>query len=112
MLVIDLTGPESQGKTIDEMLDFHSIDISRAIINTICDAVDKGASRACAVEIIIPEWKYSLTASYSNYVSSLEKNIPLMILTEEYEICAKAKKYIDKLNSRKINQKLLVDSNK
>lgn len=112
MLTIDLTGPESQGKTIEEILDYHATSIAREIINTICDAIDKGANMAAAVEIIIPEWKYTLTTTVSKYAITLEKNMVIMIPTEEYELCAKAKRYIDKINNKINNQKLLVDSNK
>ena len=112
MITIDLTSSEADGKTLEQLLDMHNIAISREIINVICEGIDKGVNMVCAVEIRTPSAVYSFTSAYSTYVESLEKNIELMIKIEDYEICAKAVKYIKKMKEKTPERKLLADSKK
>ena len=85
-------------KKIETILEEHSTDFSREIINSICEAVDNDISRVTCLILITDSEEFSFTASRSYYVDALQTNILTMIKTEEYEVCAKAKKYIDKLS--------------
>jgi hypothetical protein len=112
MIIINYNSSESDGKTIEQLLDMHDIDISREIINVICEAIDKEIDMVCAVEIRTPTMVYSFTSTTSSYIQTLKKNIEIMIVIEDYELCAKAMKYIKKMEYRINSRKLLVDSKK
>lgn len=102
MLTFDLRGSQ---KKIETVLREHSVELSREIINCICGAIDTGASRVTCMVVLTDNEEFNFTASRHFYADALETNITTMAEVEEYELCAKAKKYIDRLQI-----KLLVDS--
>lgn len=91
--------------TLTDVLEEHNIIISREIINCVCEAIDAGVSSVLVVEFIIPgcDVPFDIHSSSSYYKKALQVNMTKMAeLTEEYELCAKAKHYIEILESQKL----------
>lgn len=100
MLTIDLRGSK---KKVDQILAEESINFSRAIIEGVCDAVDKNVSRVTCLVVLTDSEVFSFTASRSYYIQTLQANIINMIKVEEYELCAKAVQYIKRLEMKLLN---------
>lgn len=100
MLTIDLTGINGSEKNIADIIREHDSDISREIILSICDAIYTGAPRVIAIQIIKDSEVIDFTITKNFYASALEKCIPTLVITEEYEVCAMAKKYIEIISQK------------
>lgn len=88
-------------KTIQQIMDEHFMILCREMINSICDAIDKDVPKVLVAILISPSGnEFDITASESFYRNCLEANMCTMIEVEEYELCARAKEYIDILDSR------------
>lgn len=94
MLTVDLRGSK---KKVADVLEENSVEFSRSIITSICDAIDRGAARVTCLIILTDIEEFAFTASRSFYEDALKVNIETMITVEEYEVCAKAARYIKKL---------------
>jgi hypothetical protein len=96
MLIIDAS---SGKKTFEEVLKEHDLILSREIINCVCDAIDLDVPKILVAIIKAPnDREIDITSSRSYYKDALQKNMKALIKNEEYELCAKAKRYIDSLN--------------
>lgn len=98
-----LTIRAAKGMTFDEMLEEYDIILSREIIECVCDAIDNDVPSVLIVEIIVPGMNVpiDICSSMSFYKNALQVNmIKMAELTEEYELCARAKKYIGILESQ------------
>jgi hypothetical protein len=107
MMTIDLRGGK---KKIETVLEEQSVQFSLEIINSICDAIDCGVSRITCLVVITDSDEFSFTASRYYYEQALRANMENLIRAELYESCARALKYIGKLNTRLIEDKKYLDN--
>jgi hypothetical protein len=97
MLTIDAS---SGKKPIDAILREHDLILSREIIHCVCDAMDMGLPQILIATVKLPIGfcDYYIQAFESHYKVCLEKNINVLIAAEEYELCAKAIDYINRID--------------
>jgi hypothetical protein len=96
MLVIDASNGK---KTFDQVLKENDLILSREIINCICDAIDLDVPKILVAIVKAPNGQeIDIASSKSYYKDALQKNMKILVKHEEYELCAKAKQYIDSLN--------------
>ena len=88
-------------KSIREVLEEHEKGLSTAIVEKICYAVENDISKVRIAEIKTNGSVISLHSTYRNFINTLESNIQNLIKYEEYELCALAKKSIDKIKEKK-----------
>ena len=83
-------------KTFGELMEEHELGLSTAIVEKICYAIENKLRRVDIARIDTGKITITLHASYKNYVETLESNINNLIKYEEYELCAKGKKALEK----------------
>jgi hypothetical protein len=99
IIVTDIKRP------FEDILKDHERNLSIQIINAICEAIDNGESRVEVAKIITPFHNITLKSEEKQYISTLEINKNTLIEYEDYEICAKAVRGIEKMKERnKIKQ--------
>lgn len=96
-----------KGKTLDDMLDEYKLIMSREIIISVCEAIDRGVSKILVMSFIVPGCTvpFDVFSSRTYYREALEIHMKHMIETEEYELCLIAQEHIGILD----NQKLLTN---
>lgn len=88
---------------MSEVLKRHELELSTRIVNSICDAIEQGKSNVEIARIVTPYQIITLKASEALFLQTLEINIETLIEYEEFLLCAKAQKFIDKLKQKKLN---------
>jgi hypothetical protein len=104
MLKIDMTETD---KSFTEVLKEIDRELSKEIINAVCGAIDNNKTYVKVAEFITMLETIDITCRKSDYLKSLEVNMDILIRYEDYELCAKAKKYIDALKEKKPRKKLI-----
>ena len=85
---------------IKKALSDHELNLSKHVVNNICEAIDSGLDYVELANIITPYNVIKLKSSKQYFKDTLEENLNILINYEEYEVCANAKKYIDILNNK------------
>lgn len=93
-------------KTIKDVLSEHERDLSMAIVEKICYAMDNDLKKINIARIYTDSIAITLHTSLPNFQETLETNIQNLIRHEEYEMCAIGKKHLDILKE-KPNRKYL-----
>lgn len=93
-------------KTIKDVLSEHERDLSMAIVEKICYAMDNDIKKINIARIYTDSIAITLHASLPSFQETLETNIQNLIKHEEYEMCAIGKKHLDILKE-KPNRKYL-----
>lgn len=83
-----------------ELLKEHELPLSLQIIDAICTAIEEGKSFVEIAKIITPTHNITLQSTQKNFVETLELNMQTLIEYEEYLPCARAKKAIDILSKK------------
>ena len=87
---------DDPSKTFNELMEDHDLGLSIAIVEKIVYAIDNKLSRVNIAIIDTGKITITLHASVANYRDTLETNIENLIRYEEYELCAKGKKALEK----------------
>lgn len=97
MLTIDAS---SGKKPLDVVLKEHDLVLCREIIHCVCDAMDMGLSQIVIAIIKVPDGypDIFINTSECEYKQCLQKNMRALIAAEEYELCAKAIEYIERID--------------
>lgn len=97
MLTIDAS---SGKKPLNVILKEHNLILSREIIHCVCDAIDMGISQINIAIIKMPGNvpDMPLQSFESFYREALQNNMKPLIENEEYELCAKAIDYINRID--------------
>ena len=103
LYVIEVSDKEM---TIKEVLAEHERDLSMAIVEKICYAMDNDIKKINIARIYTDSIAITLHTSLPNFQETLETNIQNLIKHEEYEMCAIGKKHLDMLKE-KPNRKYL-----
>ena len=103
LYVIEVSDKEM---TIKEVLAEHERDLSMAIVEKICYAMDNDIKKINIARIYTDSIAITLHTSLPNFQETLETNIQNLIKHEEYEMCAIGKKHLDILKE-KPNRKYL-----
>lgn len=102
---ISLTGTAS---SLAEALKVHDKNLSIDIIEKVCYAIDHSLSYIDIAEIISPYEVRVITSYEINYLTNLEVNMLKLVEYEEYEVCAKAKHYINILKEKNSRKNLVI----
>lgn len=88
---------------LQDMLYVRNLDLSRVVVDTIIENIDKkrGQIYIANIEIQEDDLTLELTVQPKEFISTLEKNLETFEMHEEYETCAKIIKYIDYLKQKK-----------
>lgn len=87
--------------SLNELLDNNSEIVSRHIILSICDAIDKNLQKVEVLEISNPVSIINVVTDKEYYYNALLVNMKILIKHEDYKICKKALDYIKKLEAEK-----------
>lgn len=87
---------DDPSKTFNELMEDHELGLSIAIVEKIIYAINNKISRVDVAKIDTGKITITLHASVGNYKDTLETNIENLIRYEEYELCAKGKKALEK----------------
>lgn len=90
------------GYDIQKEIDVHMRDLSIHLINSICDSIDNDIDYVEIANIITPLQTIKLKSSKERFEETLSEYLKVLIQYEEYEVCAKAKKYIDKIKKEAV----------
>jgi hypothetical protein len=96
---------EDETRSFMENLKDFELQLAVEIVSRICDAIDEGVSYVDAVTITTPYHKITLTAHEKNYIETLEVNKETLIKYEEFELCARIVKCIEKLKEKNLVNK-------
>lgn len=96
---------EDESKSFMENLKDFELPLAAEIVTRICDAIDAGICYIDVVTITTPYHKITLNAKEENYIETLEINKDTLIKYEEFELCARAVKCIEKLNKKNLASK-------
>lgn len=83
-----------------QLLKDHELPLSLQIIDAICTAVEQGWSFVEIAKIITPLHNITLQSTQKNFIETLELNMETLIEYEEYLPCARAKRAIDILSKK------------
>lgn len=80
-----------------EMLKERDEALVTAMVNGVLDAVEKGMKKVDLIEVQLGDMKghYVVTAIAKEYSKMLESCLEDMVRFENYELCAKIKKYLE-----------------
>lgn len=95
-------------KTLTEVLRDYDLILSREIIERVCQAIDEDLPSILVATFVVPgsEEPFDIHSSRKYYKKALEVNMQKIAdETEEYELCAKAKHYMNKLDLIKKSNK-------
>lgn len=99
---------DDPSKTFNELMGDHELGLSIAIVERIVHAIDNKLSKVNIAKIDTGKITITLHASIANYRDTLETNIGNLIRYEEYELCAKGKKALEKFKESREYIKSLV----
>lgn len=99
---------DDPSKTFNELMGDHELGLSTAIVERIVHAIDNKLTRVNIAKIDTGKITITLHASVANYRDTLETNIGNLIKYEEYELCAKGKKALEKFKESREYIKSLV----
>lgn len=99
---------DDPSKTFNELMEDHELGLSTAIVKKIIYAIDNKLSRVDIAKIDTGKITITLHASVANYIDTLESNIENLIRYEEYELCARGKKALEKFKESREYIKSLV----
>jgi hypothetical protein len=90
-------------KELEDMLYVRNLDLSRVVVDTIIENIDKkrGQIHIANIEVQKDDLILELTVQAKEFISTLEKNLETFESHEEYETCAKIIKNIDYLKQKK-----------
>ncbi len=74
-----------------------AVEVSVAIVQGVCDGLDKGAD-VIALGFMKAQ-NLDINVDKNNYLDALLLNLPRVEQAEEFELCQRAVKWIDKLKS-------------
>ena len=86
---------------LQEEFNSRSTEISLHIVESICHALDNNIDRVTIGEFdsdAVYDLGVELHCNSEDYIEALKTNLPNCIDAEEYEICAKARDWISKLD--------------
>lgn len=87
-------------KTLNEVLKEHDLGLSAAIVERVCYAIDNDLKRIDVAVIVTDLCNITLHSSFKSFESTLQTNMEKLVEYEEYELCAKAKQYLDLLKEK------------
>ena len=87
---------DDPSKTFNELMEDHDLGLSIAIVDRIVYAIENKLSKVNIAIIDTGKITITLHASAPSYVETLETNIGNLIRYEEYELCARGKKALEK----------------
>lgn len=87
---------DDPSKTFNELMEDHDLGLSIAIVERLVYAIENKLSKVNVAIIDTGKITITLHASAINYVDTLETNIGNLIRYEEYELCARGKKALEK----------------
>ncbi len=87
-------------KTLNEVLKEHDLGLSAAIVERVCYAIDNDLKRVDVAIIVTDLCNITLHSSFKSFESTLQTNMEKLVEYEEYELCAKAKQYLDFLKEK------------
>lgn len=87
-------------KTLNEVLKEHDLGLSAAIVERVCYAIDNDLKRVDVAVIVTDLCNITLHSSFKSFESTLQTNMEKLVEYEEYELCAKAKQYLDFLKEK------------
>ena len=102
MLTITIS---DKSRTFDQIFEDNKLALGKEIVTGIADAIDKGASNVTVCQIVSGDMTFYFSASKSYYSSTLQSTINTLVEFEEYEFCALAKQYINKISGKNFEQK-------
>ena len=102
--VFEIHLKDESGSFIKSLKDFE-LPLASEIVTKICDAIDNNITFVDTAKIITPYHCITLTAQEKNYIETLEINKDTLIKYEEFELCARAVKCIEKLNKKNLASK-------
>lgn len=102
---------EDDDTPITKILKSKEVELSTHIINALSDAIDRGDTYVDLARIITPSHYIVLKSEEAFFIDTLETNKNSLIPYEEYEMCAKANKAIEKMKQR-LQTKFLEDKTK
>jgi len=83
---------------LDEEARLRATEVAITVVNAVCRAIEENVD---VVSVgIIANLDLDLTISKENFLEALELNIQKIEEAEEFELCAKAVKYINLLKSK------------
>lgn len=89
-----------KNKTLNEVLSEHDLGLSAAIIERVCYAIDNDLKRVDIAVVVTDLCNITLHSSFKNFESTLQTNMEKLVEYEQYELCAKAKQYIEFLKKK------------
>ena len=96
---------EDDSKSFMENLKDFELPLAAEIVTKICDAIDNNITFVDTAKIITPYHHITLTAQEKNYIETLEINKDTLIKYEEFELCARVVKCIEKLKKKDLASK-------
>ena len=90
-------------KELQDMLYTRNLDLSRVVVDTIIENIDKkrGQIHVANIEVQKDDLILELTVQPKEFISTLEKNLETFEMYEEYETCSKIIKNINYLKQKK-----------
>jgi len=82
---------------IKKTMEQNELIVCRSIIQRISYAIDNNLDKVAIMRLIFPQYVVTLSSEKDSFKGALTSNMEKLIKHEDYETCAIAKKYIEKI---------------
>lgn len=82
---------------IKRIVEKNELVVCRSIIKRISYAIDNNLEKVAIIRLVFPEYVVTLSSEKEYFKGALISNMEKLIKYEDYEMCAVAKKYLEKI---------------